>query len=253
MCLITFAWQAHPEYRLILAANRDEFHQRPARELHWWPDRPDILGGRDLQAGGTWLAAGRTGRFATVTNYRESTSRTAHERSRGELVSNFVSAELSPHRYAESIEGERYAGFSLLLADADTLFYASNRDELRGPVEPGVHGLSNASLNTPWPKLVRTRNLLSDMIDAGNISESALFRLLADRETTPAAEIEAGALPFALARALTAPFIVTPDYGTRCTNVLLWSHDGEITLAERRFDADGVKTGESRFRFAATA
>lgn len=253
MCLIAFAWQAHPEYRLILAANRDEYHRRPARELHWWPDQPDILAGRDLQAGGTWLAAGRAGRFATVTNFRDSTNGITHERSRGKLVSNFVSARMSPQEYAQSLDGELYAGFSLLLADTDTLYYTSNRDELSGPIEPGVHGLSNASLNTPWPKLVRTRDRLEELVDTDGVSESALFRLLADRETTPAAEIESDTLPFAIARAQTAAFIVTPDYGTRCTSVLLWSQDGQITLAERRFNADGGRNGESRFRFLATA
>ena len=116
MCLIVFAWNEHPEYRLILAANRDEFHRRPAQDAHWWPDQPDILAGRDLQAGGTWLALGRTGRFATVTNYRELSNTKGSYRSRGELVTGFVNSEKDPALFSTSIAGADYAGFSLLCA-----------------------------------------------------------------------------------------------------------------------------------------
>lgn len=251
MCLVVFAWNTHPEYRLLLAANRDEFHGRPARELHWWPDAPEILAGRDLQAGGTWLAMHRDGRFATVTNYRERQRKPAGLRSRGELVTGFVAGEGDPGTYIEAVNGEQYGGFSLLAADGDALWYVSNRGDGPTPLEAGIYGLSNASLDTPWPKLVRARDGLRALVQDGDANESAMLRLMADRSTAPAHDIDNSELPFEVARALTAPFIVSSDYGTRCTTVLTWANDGRISLRERRFDANGDKTGESAFRFDA--
>ena len=249
MCLVIFAWKVHPENRLLLAANRDEFHGRPAQELHWWPDAPDLLAGRDLQAGGTWLAVGRSGRFATVTNYREQQTRRAGLQSRGEIVTDFVNGSQSAGEFVKSAAGENYAGFSLLAAADDELWYVSNRGDGPQQLSPGVYGLSNASLDTPWTKLVRTRDGLSSMLDSDNVNETTLMGLLADRSVAPVADVEAGALPFELVRALTAPFIVSAEYGTRCTTTLMWSNAGKITLAERRFAADGTRTGESSFSF----
>lgn len=249
MCLIVFAWNTHPEYRLILAANRDEFHQRPAQELHWWPDHPKLLAGRDLQAGGTWLAVNRSGRFATVTNYRERQRKKTGLLSRGELVTGFVAGDQSAKQYLGTVDNERYAGFSLLAADGNELCYASNRGDNPAILAPGVYGLSNASLDTPWPKLTRSKNALLALVDAGDVDETALHRILADRTAAPVPDVETGELPFAVARALTAPFIVNPEYGTRCSTVLLWSATGDITVSEHRFDAGGKRTGESRFHF----
>ena len=253
MCLIAFAWDAHPDYRLVLAANRDELHARPSQDMHWWPDRPDILAGRDLLAGGTWLAMNKSGRFATVTNYREGHPKRAGQASRGDLVTGFVSGSDTPESFVNGIDGERYAGFNLLTGDRTGLWYVSNRGD--GPValSPGVYGLSNASLDTPWAKLVRTRDTLADFMSDGNVDETQLMRMLADRSVAPVAEIEQGDLSFELARAVTAPFIVTADYGTRCTTVLMWSADGRVSVTERRFDASGRRSGESTFRFSADA
>jgi uncharacterized protein with NRDE domain len=251
MCLVLFAWKVHPEHRLVLAANRDEFHQRPSRELHWWPDQPNLLAGRDLQAGGTWLAVGRTGRFATVTNYREHQRKKPGLRSRGAIVTDFVGGKDRPATFAESIEGERYAGFSLLAADDADLCYVSNRGDDPVTLAPGVYGLSNASLGAPWAKVVRGRDALHSLIDSGNANLTSLVRLMGDRTAAPVHEIETGELPFELARALTATFIVSPDYGTRCTTVMTWSYSGDVSLGEYRFDPAGEKAGESQFRFAA--
>ncbi len=239
----------HPDYRVILAANRDEFHQRPSREIHWWPDRPDVLAGRDLQAGGTWLAASRSGRFATVTNYRERQRKKAGLTSRGEIVTEFVAGKENAEAMVGSLDGGNYAGFSLLAGDADDLWYVSNRGDGPDRLEPGVYGLSNASLDTPWSKLVRSRKALRSMVDSDSANETNLFRLLADRTPAPISDVEEGDLPFEVARAITAPFIVSPDYGTRCTTVLTLSNDGVVTVVERRFDASGEKTGESRYSF----
>jgi uncharacterized protein with NRDE domain len=253
MCLIVFAWKATPEYRLVLAANRDEFHERAARQLHWWPDSPGILAGRDMQAGGTWLAAGRSGRLATVTNYREQQVSREGLRSRGELVSNFVRSADSAMDFSAAIVGERYAGFSLLTTDGEELCHVSNRGDAATRLAPGIYGLSNASLDTPWPKLVRTREALRRLISTDRVDESELLRLMSDRTLAADTETQHADLPFELARALTAPFILGPDYGTRCTTIVLWDYNDRILLAETRFDSTGSPSGDARFSFIVAA
>ena len=251
MCLVVFAWQSHPDYRLVLAANRDEFHARPAEELHWWPDRTEVLAGRDLRAGGTWLAAGKAGRFATVTNYRETQAPRSGSASRGRLVADFVDSRVAPRDYLAAIEGQAYAGFSLLCADRDELGYVSNRGDKLTMLEAGIYGLSNASLDTPWPKLVRTRSALAKMIKEQELNESSLIRLMADSTPARVADIRQDGMSFDFAKAVSAPFIRTEEYGTRCTSVLLWDYDDRIVLSEVRFDSEGRKSGESRFSFVA--
>lgn len=250
MCLILVAWKTDPDYPLVLAANRDEFHQRPTQALHWWRDKPTVLAGRDLQAGGTWLGASRSGRIATVTNYREERHKRQGLRSRGEIVTAFLLDKDNPETFSKSIEGDIYAGFSLLTVDGDNLCYVSNRGDAATHLSPGIYGLSNASLDTPWPKLRRTRDEFRKVIEAGSTNETSLMRVMSDRQVASVDEVETGSLPFTLARAITAPFIVTPEYGTRCTTVLLQDHSGRISISERRFDSAGSTIGESRLGFA---
>jgi uncharacterized protein with NRDE domain len=225
MCLVVFAWQAHPKYRLILAGNRDEAHNRPTQDAHWWPDNESILAGRDVQSG-------RAGR-----------------KSRGVLVTDFVAGSESAEVYESTVANDQYAGFSLLICDGDSMSYLSNRDDLEAKLDPGIYGLSNASLDTPWSKVVRARSGLESLIDGDSVNETELMRLLADRTTASVDDVQAGDLPFEIARALTAPFIVAPDYGTRSSSTVLWGTDGVIEFCERRFDRSGNTTGESRFRF----
>ena len=251
MCLIVFAWQVHPDFPLVIAANRDEFHNRPTQALRWWVDEPTLLGGRDLQAGGTWLAVARNGRIATVTNYREDHTRQVARRSRGELVTRFLTGNNSPNDYAGNIPIDDYAGFNLLVADQDNLCYRSNRGDEPKNMDAGIYGLSNASLDSPWWKLERTRTSLENIISENRVNETTLLRMMADKEKAPVDDVPAGPLPFEIGRALTAPFIVTPDYGTRCTSVLLRHQNGQIAVTERRFDASGKSTGDSRFSFVA--
>ena len=249
MCLIVLALQQHPDYPLILAANRDEFHARPTREACWWPDKPDILGGRDLQAGGTWLAADRRGRFATVTNFGERRQPPPKGRSRGHLVTDYLEGDLAPARYLETIDGDGYAGFNLIVGDGDEVAYLSNRGNGVQTLAPGTYGLSNTLLDGPWHKIERSKRGVFDLLDGGTVNETALLRLMADRERAPADRVESGHLDFETAYALTAPFIVLPTYGTRCTTVLLADREGEWRFVERRFDAQGRTAGESRFTF----
>jgi uncharacterized protein with NRDE domain len=262
MCLVVFAWKSHPDYKLILAANRDEIHTRPTQDAHWWPDQPRVLAGRDLQAGGTWLAVGRQGRFATVTNYRETPKPRLGLRSRGEIAANFVASDHSALAYLDTIDDDSYAGVSTLAVDRDTMCYASNRGDKTTLLTPGIYGLSNASLDTPWPKLLRSRKALAALIESNTVNPTELLRLLADRTPAPNSDIDNTNMPFKQARAMTAPFIVGESansakghsenmpYGTRCSTTLLLTTDNRVHFCERRFRPDGSNSGESVFDFS---
>jgi uncharacterized protein with NRDE domain len=246
VCLLVLAVGHHPIHPIILAGNRDEFYSRASSEAHWWSDKPDILGGRDLEAGGTWLALHRNGRFATVTNYREAQARSSGLRSRGELVTGFLDSTLSPLDYLESIDSDRYAGFNLIAGDTRVAAYASNRGNAPRELAPGVYGLSNASLDTPWEKVVRSKGAFSRLLQNPRIGHTELLEMLDDRRTG-AIDPQPGQPDAAMARALTAPFIVTPRYGTRCSTVITSHRDGTWRLSERRFDEHGDATGQSQF------
>lgn len=240
---------ASPKYPLILAGNRDEFHARPTRNAAWWPDKPDVVGGRDSQAGGSWLALHRSGRFATVTNYRDAEPASARLKSRGHLVTAFLDGEDSPLDYAQAIDGERYAGFNLVVGIGSSVAYVSNRGAGPRQLTKGVYGLSNALLDGPWDKVERSKARLRDLLDRNEINETTMLRLLDDRMLGPTQEVQSGPLGFSTLHALTAPFIVTPDYGTRCSTVVLHDESGRWRFTERRFDASGAAIGDSRFSF----
>jgi uncharacterized protein with NRDE domain len=256
MCLLVLAWQAHPRYRLIVAANRDEFHQRPTAPLAQWPPPEDMLAGRDLRANGTWLGLDRRRRFGVITNFRELQRPKAEAPSRGALIPRYLTGEESAATYLSRLEPDasRYSGFNLLLADGDSLWYASNRAErFARPLPPGVYGLSTQFLDTPWPKLRRVRRRFDAWLsEPANASAPTLFALLNDRETATADEElpQTGITP-EWERVLSAPFVLNPDYGTRCSTVLLLEPSGAGYLSERRFNAAGTQTGETEFALAA--
>ena len=251
MCLVVLSLGRHPRYPLILAANRDEFYARPTRDAAWWPDKPDVVGGRDLQAGGTWLASHRNGRFATVTNFGEDRRPKPQQLSRGLLVTGFLDSVMSPTEYLETIDGEAYAGFNLIVGDSTDVAYLSNREGGVRQLLPGIYGLSNTLLDGPWYKISRSKKKLMSLLDDGTVNETELLRLMEDPQRAPANQVRAGRFDFETAHALTAPFIVLPDYGTRCTTVLLADCEGNWSFSERRFGPGGDKTGESRFAFVA--
>jgi uncharacterized protein with NRDE domain len=255
MCLLVLAWRCHPRYRAVIAANRDEFHARPAAPLAPWTDQPEVVGGRDLQAGGAWFAADQRLRFGIVTNFREFGRRRRSAPSRGGLIPAYLTTERSAADTLRTFETDApgYAGFNLLLADRDSLWYASNRaDTFARELPPGIYGLSNEFLDTPWPKLVRVRSRFTDLL-AGAAEQDrgafvgALLDLLADRETAPAELLPAGELSPEWARKLSAPFVLDPEYGTRCSTILT-AEDDELVLVERRFDAAGRVSGETEHR-----
>ena len=249
MCLLVIAIRQHESLPLIVAGNRDEFHARPTQVAHWWPDNTQVLGGRDLQAGGTWLAMHRNGRFATVTNYRDAKMERAGLKSRGQLVTDFLASDKAPGDYLQSIESDAYAGFNLLVIDRGAAAYLSNRGAAMRELPPGIYGLSNATLDEPWTKVTRTKSMLQALIEDDAVNETHLLRMLDDREKAASEEVQTNGLSFSMAHALTAPFIVLPEYGTRCSTVLTVSDKGNARFAERRFDALGRTTGESNFAF----
>ena len=251
MCLLVIAHGVSAELPLVLAGNRDEFHGRPTQDAHWWPDKPSILGGRDEQAGGTWLAVHRDGRFATVTNFRDAVPPSSKLRSRGHLITEFLDGDLPPAAYLEKIDGERYAGFNLLVGDRKQLAYLSNRGAGLLVLPPGIYGVANATLDTPWSKVERSKAALKTLLDGGRANETHLLNMLGDREKANVHEIDAGDLPFERAHALSAPFIVQPDYGTRCSTVLLRDKEQRMRFTEVRYGADGVSSGRSDYRFDA--
>jgi len=235
---------------LILAGNRDEFHGRPTQKADWWPDRPDVVGGRDLQAGGTWLALHRNGRFATVTNYRDAEPVSSKFRSRGHLVTEFLESASSPLDYLSAIDGDKYAGFNLIAGDDNEVAYRSNRGADARELAAGVYGLSNALLDGPWDKIERSKRGLRALLDQNAVNETTVLRLLDDRALGPIEDVDSTSLSFTVAHAISAPFIVTPDYGTRSSTVVFADSEGRWHITERRFDADGISTGESRFTFS---
>lgn len=251
MCLVVLAIGQSEEYPLILAGNRDEFHARPTQKADWWSDKPNIVGGRDLQAGGTWLALHRSGRYATVTNFRDAQPVLPGFRSRGHLVTEFLESDLPPLRYLEAIDGAAYAGFNLIVGDIHDAAFLSNRDGGPRTLPAGLYGLSNELLDGPWDKVRRSKGALTELLARNTANESTLLRLLDDRRKGPVEEVDSSSLGFAKAHAITAPFIVMPDYGTRCSTVVLADSSGKWRMVERRFDPRGVSTGESRFTFAA--
>ncbi len=253
MCLLVLAWRCHPHFRAVVAANRDEFHARPSAPLAPWPDIEGVAGGRDLQASGAWFAVDARRRFGIVTNFREFGRRRRSAPSRGGLIPEYLRGDSAPGDYLRTLETDApgYAGFNLLLADRGSLWYASNRaDQFARELPPGIYGLSNEFLDTPWPKLTRVRarfEALMQSVAAPGLDtfDSALFEMLADREPAPPDSLPPGDLSPEWARKLSAPFVLDPGYGTRCSTVLTISNRGALRIAERRFDANGVASGQS--------
>lgn len=208
-----------------------------------------MLGGRDLQAGGSWLALHRNGRFATVTNFRDAVPPVGNLASRGHLITAFLDSDAPPLDFVAAIDGERYGGFNLFVADDTKLAYLSNRDGGCRELPPGIYGLANATLDTPWPKVERSKAALRALIETDAINETNLLRLLGDRKKSRVDEVQADGLPFEKAHALTAPFVVLPDYGTRCSTIVFRDQGGSISMIEKRFAANGETLGQSDFRF----
>jgi uncharacterized protein with NRDE domain len=255
MCLIVFAWRAHPRYEMILAANRDEFHRRPAAAAAFWPEAPQLLAGRDRTQGGAWCGVTRAGRIAAVTNFRDPSLAEAGKRSRGHLVRDYLLGNASAQQAAEQVESDKglYSEFNLLLGDSEGLWYVGSRSDGPQRLKPGVQGLSNGLLNTAWPKVTYAKDALSSLIAQDQVAPDTLLAMLASRHVATDAELPDTGIGLQMERFLSAPFIVSEAYGTRASTVILVAKDQSLRFVERRFDAAGDCTGttDETFRIEA--
>jgi uncharacterized protein with NRDE domain len=251
LCLIAIAWQARADLPLVVAANRDEWRERPAQPAHWWPDHPEILAGRDLQAFGTWMGITRAGRFAAVTNFRDPSDKRATARSRGALVSGFLLSREAPRAFLAGLAGQagEYNGFNLIVGDARELWYYGSREGEARAIEPGVHGLSNHLLDEPWPKVVRARAAMQEAVTRDE-PFPGLFDLLSDGQGAPDASLPNTGVGLAWERRLASPLITGIEYGTRASTVVAVSAAGEVRFEERTRLADGAVDGIASYRFA---
>ena len=251
MCLILFSYQTHPAYHLILAANRDEFYNRPTSALTYWPDHPAVLAGRDLKGSGTWLGVSRTGKIAAITNYRDPATLMPNAPSRGILIRDYLTGNSSAQDYLEAVSkiGQRYNGFNLIAGDNSGLYYTSNRSGGVLQLKPGIYGISNHLIDTAWPKVQRGKALLRDQFNGRQeINTEKILEILADRSQPTDAQLPDTGVGFEWERILAPLFIISPDYGTRSSSVVLFDQSGQITFWERTFvkTANGMKTGETR-------
>lgn len=246
MCLIAFAWQLSGR-PLLLLGNRDEFHARPTRPATFWNEEghPELLAGKDLEAGGTWLGVTRSGRFAALTNIRSPGARRG-PRSRGSLVLDYLTGRSAPEDYLNALVDDLagYAGFNLLVGNMQQLWYLNSDEARPRALTPGLYGLSNAALNSPWPKLQALRQGLDQHLDSESDSD-ALLGLLRDSREYPDEQLPDSGVGLEWERRLSATFIRGEDYGTRASSLLAIDADGSITFVERNFGPNGQELGES--------
>lgn len=237
MCLVLFAYNVCETYPLVLAANRDEFYNRPTAPMQFWDDNQNILAGRDLQQGGTWFGINTSGRFAALTNYRTPSIGNTNAPSRGEIIVNFLNSGTPADRYFNSLQKElnRYNGFNLLFGTRDQIYWLSNVKNKIEPVKPGIHGLSNKDLDTPWPKVKNGINALSKAVQ-NDLTSKQLFSLLTDSSRPEDSELPDTGVGIEWERHLSPIFIQSPGYGTRSSTIMLIDGAGRLKVTERTFD-----------------
>ena len=261
MCLIVFAYQVHEEFPFILAANRDEYYARATQDCHWWPEDPNLLAGRDEVAGGTWLGVHKQGRFAALTNFREGEGKNPDHISRGELTKSFLMNDVSAEEYMGVLQSkaDQYAGFNLLIADPTGLYYFSNRSgETWQKLKPGIYGLSNDLLDSPWPKLVTSRDAFTKLIEnkaSPQPDHLSLIKLMHNEAEVPESELPQTGVSPKMEAGLAKIFIHMDwkGYGTRATSSLWCQKDGEVHFAEQKYalssDNKNVKAGFQQLSF----
>jgi len=237
MCIILFAYDCHPRYKLVVAANRDEFYQRPTAAAAFWPDHPDILAGRDLKEGGTWMGITTNGCFAALTNYRDPSSFRPEARSRGHLVKDYLNSNLAPKTYTADLPngGSAYNGFNLLMGTNDSMYYYSNREKIIRQIPAGIHGLSNALLNTPWPKVSKGIKAMAQLIQHDDIEAEQLFAMMSNQELPDEQDLPQTGVSLEMERMLAPIFVTSPDYGTCLTTVILVERNHNFQFWERSY------------------
>lgn len=256
MCLLVFSYKQHPKYDLIFATNRDEFYGRPTRPAQFWEEHPSVLAGKDLKAGGTWLGITKDGKFSALTNYRDTSIQKEDPPSRGHLVLDFLIGDEDPEKYLQEVDkkANEYHGFNLLVGNMKRLMYYSNQQKELIEIEPGLHGLSNKFMDTPWPKVRKAKNKLQKIVkededeNENDVSEEKLFDLLLDHERAPDEELPDTGISKEMERAVSPIFIKTENYGTRNSTIVLVDKSGKVTFEERRFKS-GTQIIEDKNRY----
>lgn len=253
MCLILVAWRIHADYPLVVAANRDEFFARPTAPAAFWQDAPQLLAGRDLEAGGTWMGFTRDGRFAALTNFRDPAQNRSDAPSRGGLVADFLRGDETPQAYLDRVapRGRLCNGYNLLVSDGKTLCWASNIGGESRALQPGVYGVSNHLLDTPWPKVGAGKTALARALDRLPDDE-ALFALLQDDGIHPDEQLPRTGVPLDWERLLSSAFVKSPDYGTRSSTVLCVGRDAWASLDEQTWLPGARRGARTRYRFRAS-
>ena len=252
MCIVLLAFKYRPDFKLILAANRDEFYDRPTAPADFWEEAPRMLAGRDLRAGGTWLGITRNGRFGVLTNYRDPASLKEDAPSRGALIHEYLRGNDPPLPYLErlALKGHRYNGFNLIIGDHERLCYYSNRLDRPRELEHGIYGLSNHLLDTPWPKVTRAKDLFAPLISTPEVPEHGpLFRILDDRTPAKDEDLPDTGIGSEWERLLSPIFITSPRYGTRSSTVLLIDHEDHVTFVEKSYGSGAGTPTRVEFKF----
>jgi len=254
MCLLSFHMGQHPIYKLIFCANRDESYARPTKEAHFWDDFPFLLGGRDLEQMGTWLGITKSGRLAALTNYREKTMNLKGKKSRGEIVTSYLTGNESPINFLERLRtnNEAYNGFNVIVGNVNQLYYYGNRQQDIISIDNGTHALSNHLLNTPWPKAELLKNSIEQYVHQDeNIAIEKLFNLLNNQNRAQDIDLPKTGVDVEIERLLSPIFIQSEKYGTRSSTVILVTHNNEVTFVERTFQ-DGNFVKDNKFEFNIT-
>lgn len=253
MCIITFQMNEHPKYKLMIAANRDESYARPSQQAHYWQDAPQLLAGKDLKAGGTWLGITKTGKFAAITNYRDvKTMYNKYPKSRGDILTDYLLGSDSPDMFVKTLRQSRheYGGFNVLLGTIDRLLYYSPQLDETEVIQKGVHSISNAHLHSNWPKMQRAKTALAETPEnEPNEIIQALLRQLADRHQAETTDLPDTGISLTLEEKLSSIFIETDGYGTKCSTVLLITHDNQVEFVERTYLEDKSKYKDVHFQF----
>ena len=251
MCLIFISFKYHPTYKLIVAANRDEFYARRTAPAAYWEDSPSVLGGRDLEAGGTWMGMSQSGRISMLTNYRDLKGLKTDAPSRGHLVSRYLETEIRPEQYIRNVEkdGAAFNGFNIVIGDTRELWYCSNYSNGIRQLEPGLYGLSNHLLDSPWPKVVRGKQKIAPLLARRELKPDDLMDALFDDALAPDEQLPDTGIGLERERALSSMFIKAGNYGSRCTTVVLVDQSDHVTFAERVYDTVTFRYQSQEFHF----
>jgi len=251
MCLIVFAKNIHPKYKFIFAANRDEFYSRPSEQAEFWEDHLNLLAGKDLQAGGTWMGITKQGRFAAITNFRDLKNIKDNATSRGHLTLNFLLGDISPEAYYNKLNTTlfNYNGFNLLLGTLDELYYFSNKVDGLKKIESGIHGISNAIFDTPWPKVNKGKQQLENLLKQEEIHPWEVIDIL--KNSTPAKDenLPDTGVGLEMERMLSPIFIKSEKYGTRCSSVVMVDQDNNVQFVEKFFFGSLGTFSNREFKF----